>query len=159
MRPVFLALIIAVAANSTTDAQQPGPACDTSPTVRTSAPPDPNAAPVHGDFYINADRSIWVAVPANGWPSGGHVFRGNRPIKGQKTYWVRPQGAPLQITGRRLDGEGTVEADIPCCYTSGFHIVALHFATAGCWEVTATSGDRVLQFVTKVRSAVTALGQ
>jgi hypothetical protein len=58
----------------------------------------------------------------------------------------------LVIRGRRLDADGpAVEADIPCCYPTGFQIVALHFPTEGCWEVNATAGDSELRFVTRVK--------
>lgn len=58
------------------------------------------------------------------------------------------------ITGRRIDGPAPpLEAHIPCCYESGFQIVGLHFPTAGCWEVLATSGEHELRFITNVRPA------
>jgi hypothetical protein len=78
-------------------------------------------------------------------------------VKGQKTYWVRPAGTQLLITGRRLDGDGPpVEAHVPCCYPTGFQIVGLFFPTEGCWEVLATAGDSELRFVTRVKRSVTA---
>lgn len=160
MKSVFLALTVVAVSQLELDAQQPILACETSPTIRATAPADRSADPVTGQWYINTDRSIWVSVPADGWPADGQVFRGRRPIKGQKTYWVRPQGTVLQITGRRLDADAAgVDADIPCCYGTGFQIVALHFPTAGCWEVTATSGDQALRFVTMVRPPVIPRGR
>jgi hypothetical protein len=81
-------------------------------------------------------------------------------IKGQKTYWVRPRGTALKISGRRLDAEApAVDADVPCCYTTGFQIVALHFPTEGCWEVHATAGEHELRFVTKVNPPIASRGQ
>ena len=78
-------------------------------------------------------------------------------MKGQKSYWVRPQGTKLAISGRRLDAGGSpVEAYVPCCYPTGFQIVSLHFPTAGCWQVDARAGDSKLQFVTRVKPEVTA---
>jgi hypothetical protein len=160
MKSVFLALAVVAVSQLELDAQQPILACEASPVIRAAAPADPSADPVTGHWYINTDRSIWVGVPADGWPAGGLVYRGRRPIKGQKTYWVRPQGTVLRITGRRLDAEAAgVDADVPCCYGSGFQIVALHFPTEGCWEVNATSGDRELRFVTMVRPPVTPRGR
>ncbi|HEX2342805.1 MAG TPA: hypothetical protein VHI98_20170 [Vicinamibacterales bacterium] len=73
-------------------------------------------------------------------------------MDGQKTYWVRPQGTRLVISGRRLDAVAPpVEAHISCCYTSGFQIVGLFFPTEGCWEVKATAGEKELQFVTQAK--------
>lgn len=105
------------------------------------------------DWYINADRTIWAGpVPAGGWPSGGRLYSGNRVVKGQKTYGVRPSGKQLVITGRRLDAEAAPgEADVPCCYQTGFQIVALYFPTEGCWKVSAKAGNGELRFVTEVR--------
>ena len=126
--------------------------CPATPTVIDCSPVDEAADPiVMHDWYINADRSIWVAVPADGWPSGGTLFQGDRAIKGQKTYWVRPRGEDLIITGRRLDSSAPpLEAQVPCCYPTGFQIVALHFPTEGCWEVSAKAGTSELTFVTRV---------
>jgi hypothetical protein len=128
-------------------------ACPASPVAWNTVPPDPDADPVGpARWYINSDRTIWAGpVPADGWPQGGHVFTGDKAVRGQKTYWVRPQGERLMITGRRLDGEGAVEATIPCCYTSGFQIVALHFPASGCWEVSANAGVSEIRFVTWVK--------
>ena len=160
MKPFFLLLAaITVAAEVQSSAQQTA-VCDGTATVQATAPEDPSADPVHGDWYLNEDRSIWVSVPRDGWPAGGQVYRGNLVIKGQKTYWVRPRGTELKITGRRLDAEApSVEADIPCCYTTGFQIVALHFPTAGCYAVRATAGNHELRFVTKVLPALVSRGQ
>ena len=129
--------------------------CRTSPLITDSAPSDPSADPiVQSDWYMNADRTIWAGpVPKGGWPSGGQLYSSNRVIRGQKTYWVRPVGADLVISGRRLDASAPpVEAFIPCCYKSGFQIVGLYFPTEGCWEVSAKAGTSELRFVTLVRS-------
>ena len=127
--------------------------CKATPMVLDTAPPDRSADPVGpGHWYINADRSMWVAVPGTGWPAGGKLYSGSREINGQKTYWVRPRGSELTISGRRLDTAAPpLEAHVPCCYPTGFQIVGLHFPTEGCWEVTATAGDKQLQFVTQVK--------
>jgi hypothetical protein len=137
------------------NAQRPADACQGTPTVQAVSPFELGADPVRGDWYRNDDQSIWVAVPREGWPAGGQVYRGGLTIKGQKTYWVRPRGTALTITGRRLDGDAAaVEADVPCCYPTGFQIVALHFPTEGCWEVHATSGEHQLWFTTRVLPAL-----
>jgi hypothetical protein len=81
----------------------------------------------HPSWYVNDDRTIWVAVPSGGW-SAGDRDAGAGTVIGNKTYWVRPAGAGLVITGRRLDDKGPgVEAGIPCCYPTGFQIVDLFF--------------------------------
>ena len=81
--------------------------CQTSPVMRDSAPADLNADPVGpAAWYMNPDRTIWAGpVPEGGWPSGGRLFSGNGVVKGQKTYWVRPAGKQLGLTGRRMDAK------------------------------------------------------
>ena len=151
MKHVVLAFAAIAALQVPLAAQQAPAECQISSTVYQQSPPEPGADPVIGDWYMNDAGTIRVAVPRGGWNAGGQVYRGTQAIKGQKTYWVRPRGTTLAITGVRLDGAApAVEADIPCCYGSGFQIVALHFPTEGCWEVRATSGDDVLSFVTRV---------
>ncbi|MBN1451904.1 MAG: hypothetical protein JW963_12880, partial [Anaerolineales bacterium] len=68
-----------------------------------------------------------------------------------KVGWFRPEGATLEITGRRLDGKApALEAHIPCCYPTRFQATGLVFPAEGCWEVTARAADSVLTFVVKV---------
>ena len=153
MKLGLLAVLFSVASASIAFAQAQTSECVATPVVRATAPPDPDADPVGpGNWYINADRTIWAGpIPDGGWPSGGTLFSGGRAVKGQKTYWVRPQGMNLLITGRRLDAAAPpLEAHVPCCYLSGFQIVGLFFPTVGCWEVTAKSGGSQLRFVTQV---------
>lgn len=155
LRLVTLVLLGTVVATLETPAQSRAErgSCPLSQVTQDSAPPDPSADPVGpANWYINSDRTIWAGpVPEHGWPSGGTLYSGGRSVNGQKTYWVRPQGKQLVIAGRRIDAQApALEAHIPCCYPSGFQIVALLFPTEGCWEVTATAGDRELKFVTQV---------
>ena len=136
--------------------------CATSPMIRDVPPTDPGADPMGvTNWYINQGRTIWAGpVPESGWPSGGTLFSGGAVVKGQKTYWVRPRGTQLLVSGRRLDASAApVEAHIPCCYTSGFQIVGLLFPTEGCWEVTAKAGDSELHFVTLVNRPFVARPQ
>lgn len=104
--------------------------------------------PEFGYYLVNADRSIWTSA---GW-SG----RGQSPLRtgaeGNKVGWFRPEGVPLELTGRRLDGQGALpaealQADIPCCYPTRFQASALFFPAAGCWQVNARAAEQVLSFV------------
>lgn len=158
----FLLLSLAVGAQASVERSAQSNSCAASLVIRDSAPPDPSADPVGpASWYINADRTIWAGpVPEAGWSSGGKLFSGGAVVKGQKTYWVRPQGTTLVISGRRLDASAPpVEAHIPCCYTTGFQIVGLFFPTEGCWEVTAKAGDSELQFITEVKRPTVARQQ
>jgi hypothetical protein len=154
MRYAALLLMCWVVGASSSEHSTRTISCAASPLTRESAPPDSSADPIrHANWYINADRTIWAGpVPDDGWPSGGKLSVGGVVVDDQKTYWVRPQGTRLVISGRRLDAVAPpVEAHIPCCYTSGFQIVGLFFPTEGCWEVKATAGEKELQFVTQVK--------
>ena len=149
-------LLVGVVASVEAPAQsqaERGP-CVTSQVARGSAPPDSGADRVGpANWYVNSDRTIWAGpVPSGGWPAGGTLYSGGRVVNGQKTYWVRPQGTQLAIAGHRIDATAPrLQADIPCCYTTSFQIVALFFPTEGCWEVSATAGERELKFVTQVK--------
>ena len=57
-------------------------------------PYDPNASPFVGDWYANADRTMWA--------SGGGPVPGTLRTK---VLWVRPVGSELTISARRLDGD------------------------------------------------------
>jgi hypothetical protein len=121
--------------------------CTTSPTVTAQAPRDPEADPAGGDWFINRTRTIWAGWLVHDgitpWTAGGRL----------KTYWVRPRGSELIISGRRLDGPAeALDPWIPCCYRSGFQIVGLRFPTPGCWEVRAEAGAEELRFVTHVKA-------
>jgi hypothetical protein len=153
MRFASLLVICCVAGVSSSEHSTRTLSCAASPLTRESAPPESSADPIrHANWYINADRTIWAGpVPDDGWPSGGKLSVGGVVVDGQKTYWVRPRGTQLVISGRRLDAAAPpVEAHTPCCYTSGFQIVGLFFPTEGCWEVKATAGEKALQFVAEV---------
>ena len=153
--PLLLLVMVLAGFETAAQFQTATGSCPASAITRDSAPPDPNADSerVAEDWYINADRSIWAGpVPVGGWQSGGSLYSGGRVVSGQKTYWVRPRGTQLVITGHRIDDQAaTLEASVPCCYPTGFQIVALHFPAPGCWQVSAKAEDRELTFITEVK--------
>jgi hypothetical protein len=94
-----------------------------------------------GPWLVNDDRSIWL------WDQ---VYVAGRP---QSTVWIRPEGTRLSVTAVELGGGGRpIELDLECCYPLMFKTGALRFPSPGCWRVTATAGDRRLEFVTEVRA-------
>jgi hypothetical protein len=114
--------------------------CHPSPTVQAKAPSEPHVGPLAGNWYTNADRTIW-AMHMYPWQAGVD----------DKVPWIRPASARLIITGRRLDGSSPpLKAQVPCCYPTAFQATGMEFPTAGCWEVTAEAGGKVLRFVTEV---------
>jgi len=93
-----------------------------------------------GEWYVNADRTIWVAK--NSWQAGSD---------GNKVIWIRPAGTKLVITGRRLDAQAPPPRATPDRgYPGGFTVTFLYFPTSGCWEVIAKAGSKELRFVTEV---------
>src|SRR5262245_42217459 len=69
--------------------------CAVSKTILAEPPKAPNADRFgHGDWFVNADRTIWVAKQR--WQAGDD---------GNKVLWIRPAGTNLVISGKRLDGE------------------------------------------------------
>lgn len=120
-----------------------GAACPVTATQLGEPPKDPNSDPFgYGPWFINADQTMWAGWNPTQWTASSD---------GNKTVWIRPAGTDLQITGHRLDGDSApLKAEIPCCYPTGFQIVGLYFPTAGCWQVTATSGPSQLEFVIQI---------
>ena len=143
-----LTLVVLPFSVALTDNAQPPASCAVSGPIRATPPKDPNADPFgSGPWYINRDRSIWAGWDAVRMRSG----------RVNKVLWIRPSGADLNVSARRLDGPaGKFEASIPCCYPTGFQASGLRFTEAGCWEVTAKAGEARLTFITWVAPAESA---
>lgn len=104
--------------------------------------------PAYGYYYVNEDSSIWASAY---WPREEYPLRAGE--EGNKMGWFRPAGAPMEVTGRRLDGQSlALEAEFPCCYPTRFQASGLYFPAEGCWEVTAKAADSELTFVVKVET-------
>ncbi len=115
-------------------------ACEATMPVAERPPNDPHASPFLGDWYANADRTIWA--------SGGGPVPGTLRTK---VLWVRPVGSELTISARRLDGDaGPVDVSVPSGYQWTYQASGLTFSTAGCWQITGTAGGKTLQFVLNI---------
>ena len=119
------------------------PKCPTSKTVQDEPPKDPNAdAFGFGNWYVNADRTIWVRN--NRWRAGDD---------GNKVIWIRPVGTHLVVTGRRVDAEANpIRVTPDRGYPTGFTVITMYFPSEGCWEITVKAGNSELRFVTEVAS-------
>lgn len=120
-------------------------ACTVTIPIKDQPASDPNASSFgFGDYYINADRTMWVrSMP---WQAG----------KADKVIWIRPSGTDLEVRGHRLDGKAPpLLVGIPCCYPTGFQVTGIRFPKGGCWEVIARAGNSELRFVTIVAPAKT----
>lgn len=113
-------------------------------------PPEDSAvqgSPGYGFYFVNEDSSIW----ASAWWTNTEDEQLQADEEGIKVGWFRPEGAPLEITGQRLDEQALpLEAHIPCCYPTRFQATGLSFPIEGCWEVTARAADSELSFVVRV---------
>lgn len=149
MKLPLLGLSLAALAVSACAAAAPpaptAPACPVTPTVTETPPRDPNADPFgSGPWFVNADRSLWAQWNL-GWQAGPD---------GNKVLWIRPAGAKLTVTGRRLDGDAPpLRADIPGGYPTTFQVSGVYLSEPGCWEITAEAGGRRLQFVAQIEAA------
>ncbi len=124
-------------------AQAAAPApCPVSELVRETPPKDPHADPFDaGPWFVNAERTLWALWSA-GWQAGPD---------GNKVIWIRPAGAALTVTGRRLDGAADpLRVEIPGGYGTGFQVTGVYVPAAGCWEITAQAGEHRLQFVAAI---------
>jgi len=124
----------------------------TEPNGETPPGEDPNRSH-HGNGVL------WTVL----WPDGTVVFAPDGPgtrsdldgsLSMKWPWWRVANDDPLQIVGRRLDGEaGALQASIPDGYSFDFQATALIFPSPGCWEVTASVGRLPpLTFVTRVVS-------
>jgi TonB family protein len=115
-------------------------ACDVTLPVAERPPNDPHASPFLGDWYANADRTMWA--------SGGSPVPGTLRTK---VLWVRPAGSDLKIDARRVDGNaGPISATVPRGYPWTFQPSGLTFSTPGCWRITGTAGGYTLQFILSI---------
>ena len=120
-------------------------ACTVTEAEWLKPPEDPavNDAPADGYYFVNSDRSIWASAwwtqPGEDYPhaSGDDI----------KVGWFRPEGAELEITGLRLDGQAPpLQSEVPCCYPTRFQATGLIFPTEGCWKITAKAADSLITF-------------
>jgi hypothetical protein len=140
-RPVPAAAGIQVASPTPATGQSDN-ACPVSPPIRDRPPDDPHAssfANPNGIWYANDERTLWA------W------WWGKRSTGGYKVLWVRPVGAQLKVSGRRLDGDaGPLRAQIPAGYRYTYQASGLEFSTSGCWEIEATAGEARVKFVVRI---------
>jgi hypothetical protein len=121
----------------------PPPTAGTGPNPTLAFRAGPN------DFLYGNDALI-VDLPNDGTIHPSDPSRGLPG--GVKFAWWRIARADLVITTRRLDAPAVpLSADVPIGYGDfGFQPTGLNFPAIGCWEVSGTTGGRVLTFVVNV---------
>ena len=108
---------------------------------KDAAIPDP---PAFGYYFANEDHSIL----ASAWWIGQEDYQLHVTEEGTKLGWFRPVGAPLRITGQRLDAKAPpLQAEVLGTYPTRFQATGIYFPTEGCWEITAEAEDSELTFV------------
>ncbi len=111
--------------------------------IRATPPPTNNAGALGEDlWWVNADRSLWMRSATGPWHVGYN----------QKNMMLKPSGVRPTIAGVRIDA-ASPPMDVKWVPQLGaeFQTMGLTFATAGCWKITATAGDRTLEFVANVQ--------
>jgi hypothetical protein len=144
-----MVLLVAVALSACTSGRraQDLPCPVTEP--NGSTPPGEQPSVLH-----HGDGRLWTAF----WPDGTVVFSPGGPGEiradgslAMKFPWWRGSDVqgPLEITGRRLDGEAPpAYGEIPSGYgETGFQATSIVFPSQGCWEVTGSVADDELIFV------------
>jgi hypothetical protein len=130
---------------ATEEPHNPADDCPVAEPVYDTPPVDPAVQnePQPGFFFINEDKTIWASA---WWAKGNSDLLAT--TDGIKVGWYRPEGAELEITGKRLDGKAPpLDSHIPCCYPTRFQATGLYFPTGGCWEVNAKAAKSQLTFV------------
>jgi hypothetical protein len=132
-----------IAAAGLASAHNEAPTCPTTEPIQAQPPDDPNAdAFGYSLWQINGDRTLWATWGADRLKAGR---------KANKVLWIRPAGAQLTVSGRRLDASAPpMKATIPCCYPTGYQASGLTFPSEGCWQVDAAAGTSKLTFITAV---------
>ena len=108
-------------------------------------PPDPNIASFSRWWY-HGDR-IWFALAP---PYEGRWYAGEPALK---VLWYSEVAGELRVTGKRLDAEGALSAEVPAGYDDvGYQASSILVPEPGCWEITGSVGEQTLRVVADVLS-------
>ena len=80
--------------------------------------------------YLHGNGKLWTTLPLNGILVLTLEKDGSL---GEKFPWWKSVTDQLTIEGRRLDGPGTLKANIPSGYGPTFQSTAVFFSDEGCW--------------------------
>ncbi len=135
-----IAVLVALLASAQTVAD---PSCPETPMIRATPPQANNADPLgEGLWWINDDRSIWM----QSWTGPWHVGYNH------KNMMLKPSGIKPTLAGSRTDAPAPpMEAKWVPQLRAEIQTMGLTFPSKGCWKITATAGDRTLEFVARVR--------
>ena len=142
----LLASVLSACTSSQSTANTSASSCPITQPVWIKPPEDSaiQDSPAFGYYFANEDRSILASAR---W-TDQEDYQLHVTEEGIKLGWFRPAGAPLEITGQRVDAKAApLHADIPVTYPTRFQATGLYFPAEGCWEVNAKAGDSELTFV------------
>jgi hypothetical protein len=127
--------------------------------TRGSARPIPgnqwrDSFPPNGAWFMSTPKStwtvgtlddqLWFAAQPGYWTGNG---------QSHKAVWLKPVESTLQVTGKRLDGDGrlTSYSSSSGGYPGDFEASGLTFSDSGCWAIEARAGDASLHFTIWVK--------
>jgi hypothetical protein len=113
-------------------------------------PPLEKDSPTH-----HGNGSIWTVLPEDGiLHVPPYLVNPDGSLDWKAPWWRSPAGAPLTLTGRRLDTDSPpFTATLPPDYMDYVQSVGWHFPGPGCWEITGETADSTLTFVVQVVEA------
>jgi len=98
---------------------------------------------------VHGNGKLWTTLPVDGKL---FVEPDRNGLLGEKFNWWRTIPGHLTITGRRLDGPGTMWASIPHGYADiGYQASGIYFSGGGCWQITGRVDDPKLTFVLELQ--------
>lgn len=151
VRLIVALLVAVIAAGCAAPEPSPTPLAACNPTLPNGDTPagmDPTPT-----FHGNG------SLYTSGLAEDGEIVADPRSIAadgsiGIKFAWWRAPGVgaagDLEITGHEVNTGAVITASIPDGYGQTFQASGITFPTDGCYEITVTSGDAALAFVTKI---------
>ena len=148
MRFLLVTMVLLVGCARPAPSDSLAEACKTTlPTGGT--PPGEDPSP---NVYTNG--RLYTGLPINGEILADDSFIEPDGSISWKFGWWRAPGVgaagDLRITGHEITTGVAITASIPDGYGQRFQASGITFPTEGCYEITATTGDTHLTFVTKV---------
>lgn len=150
-------LVLLTAAGCATPAPSPSPpaVCDVTLPNGDSPPGEEPSPTFHGT------GSLFMS----GLAEDGEIVADRRSIAEDGSigiklaFWRAPgvgEAGDLEIIGHEVNTGAVVTPTIPDGYGQRFQATGVIFPAEGCYEITVTSGDAVLTFVTKITKPAAA---
>lgn len=157
--PVAMVLLLSCAAPAPSASPSASAAEGCRTTLPTGGtPPGEDSSP---NVYTNG--RLYTGLPTNGEILADDSFIEADGSIGWKFAWWRAPGVgaagDLRITGHEISTGLPITVSIPDGYGQRFQASGITFPTEGCYEITATTGDTHLTFVTKVKKVTSSVAR